>query len=87
MDRNEGNKMKIGILTYYGVHNHGAVLQANALRTFLVNKGHEVTFLTFERNYDFITKEKAKKYQGGISSIPFYFKYLIDKGAFNIIYN
>ena len=25
--------MKIGILTYYGVHNHGAVLQANALKS------------------------------------------------------
>ena len=28
--------MKIGILTYYGVHNHGAVLQANALKTCLL---------------------------------------------------
>ena len=46
--------MKIGILTYYGVHNHGAVLQANALRTYLMGKGHEVSFLTFDRNYDFI---------------------------------
>lgn len=27
--------MKIGILTYYGVHNHGAVLQANALKSVL----------------------------------------------------
>ena len=66
--------MKIGILTYYGVHNHGAVLQANALRTYLTNKGHEVVFLTFERNYDFIPKNNAKKYQGGLSSIPFYLK-------------
>lgn len=40
--------MKIGILTYYGVHNHGAVLQANALRQVLLNKGHDCGFLEFE---------------------------------------
>ena len=79
--------MKIGILTYYGVHNHGAVLQANALRTYLTNKGHEVVFLTFERNYDFIPKNNAKKYQGGLSSIPFYLKYVFEKGIPNILYN
>lgn len=79
--------MKIGILTYYGVHNHGAVLQANALKTYLMNKGHEVTFLSFERNYDFIPKDKAKKYLGGFSSIIFYTKYLFEKGIANILFN
>lgn len=43
--------MKIGILTYYGVHNHGAVLQANALKSVLQKMGHEVSFVSFERNY------------------------------------
>ncbi|GIC73081.1 hypothetical protein LFLT20_00850 [Limosilactobacillus fermentum] len=43
--------MKIGILTYYGVHNHGAVLQANALKSVLQKIGHEVSFVSFERNY------------------------------------
>ncbi|MCR5637397.1 MAG: polysaccharide pyruvyl transferase family protein [Lachnospiraceae bacterium] len=79
--------MNIGILTYYGVHNHGAVLQANALKSFLVNRGHDVSFLTFERNYDFIPPKNAKKYKGGISSIPFYFKYVFEKGVPNITYN
>lgn len=31
--------MEIGILTYYGVHNHGAVLQVNALKMVLEEKG------------------------------------------------
>lgn len=38
--------MKIGILTYYGVHNHGAVLQANALKTVLEQKDMSVVFLS-----------------------------------------
>ena len=79
--------MKIGILTYYGVHNHGAVLQANALRTYLRKKGHTVYFLSFERNYDYIPPENAKKYKGGLASLPFYSKYLIEKGLSNILYN
>ena len=79
--------MKIGILTYYGVHNHGAVLQANGLKKCLNELGHEVSFLSFERNYDFIPKENAKKYKGGLTSIPFYFKYVFQKGISNILYN
>ena len=68
--------MKIGILTYYGVHNHGAVLQANALRRYLKYLGHDVFFLSFERNYDYIPKKNANKYKGGLSIISFYFKYI-----------
>lgn len=79
--------MKIGILTYYGVHNHGAVLQANALKTVLNQKGHECGFLEFERSYSNISQQQANKYKLGIGSIGFYAKYLIEKGAGNIIYN
>lgn len=32
--------MHIEILTYYGVHNNDALLQANVLKTILENKGH-----------------------------------------------
>lgn len=79
--------MKIGILTYYGVHNHGAVLQANALRTILAAKGHDAEFLTFNRNYDFISQEQSKKYKISLASIGFYFKYMAEKGVGNILYN
>ena len=54
--------MEIGILTYYGVHNHGAVLQANGLKRILEKQGHSVRFLSFERNYDYIPAEQTKKY-------------------------
>lgn len=79
--------MKIAILTYYGVHNHGAVLQANALKTVLESYGHDVEFLEFHRNYDYIPVNNAKKYKISLSSIPFYTKYLFEKGLGNILYN
>ena len=79
--------MKIGILTYYGVHSHGAVLQANALKSVLEKMGHEVCFITFERNYDYIPAKQSRKYKISLASIPFYAKYLIEKGPSNILYN
>ena len=79
--------MKAGILTYYGVHNHGAVLQANGLQRVLENMGHDVHILSFERSYEYISAEQTKKYKLGFSSIPFYFKYMLEKGAGNILYN
>lgn len=79
--------MKIGILTYYGVHNHGAVLQAYALKTVLEAKGHECGFLEFERSYANISQKQANKYKIGMGSIGFYAKYLMEKGAGNILYN
>ncbi|MDO5785718.1 MAG: polysaccharide pyruvyl transferase family protein [Eubacteriales bacterium] len=79
--------MDIGILTYYGVHNHGAVLQANGLQQVLRAMGHDVRFLSFERSYEYISEEQTKKYKLGLSSIPFYFKYMLEKGVGNILYN
>lgn len=40
--------MKIGILTFHRAHNYGAVLQAYALQTVLVNMGHKVFFIDYE---------------------------------------
>ena len=79
--------MKIGILTYYGVHNHGAVLQANALKTVMEGKGHECGFLEFERSYSNISQQQANKYKFGLGSIGFYAKYMMKKGLGNILYN
>lgn len=79
--------MILGILTYYGVHNYGAVLQANGLQQVLKRLGHDVRFLSFERSYEYIPTEQVKKYKIGIGSIPFYFQYLLKKGLGNILYN
>ena len=79
--------MKVGILTYNDVHNHGAVLQANALRTVILAKGNECEFLEFDRDYSMISKQQANKYKIGLKSIPFYMHYLCEKGIGNIIYN
>ncbi len=79
--------MKIEILTYYGVHNYGALLQANALKTVLTAMGNECYFSSFTRNYDMIPADQVKKYKIGIGSIPFYFKYLINNGVGNIFFN
>lgn len=39
--------MKIGILTYHRSHNHGALLQAIALRKVLEDMGHQVSFIDY----------------------------------------
>ncbi len=79
--------MKIGILTYYGVHNHGAVLQANGLKSVLERLGHDVYFLTFERGYEYIPVSQTRKYKISVRSILFYFKYILGKGIGNVLYN
>lgn len=79
--------MKIGIITYYNVHNHGAVLQGNGLKKILQSLGHDVYFLTFNRNYSYISSEQSKKYDIGLASIPFYLKYIMQKGLGNIWFN
>ncbi len=79
--------MEIGILTYYGVHNHGAVLQAYGLKRVLEKKGHHVLTLTFERNYDYIPVELKRKYEISFRSIHFFCKYMAEKGISNVLYN
>ncbi len=79
--------MDIGILTYYNVHNHGAVLQAYALQQVLKNAGYNVKFLRFTRNYDCIDEKKANKYKMSLRSIGIYTKYLVNNGIGAIIYN
>lgn len=79
--------MDIGILTYYGVHNHGALLQANALKNVLEERGHSCSFLKFERDYSNISSTQMSKYKVGIGSIFFYIKYLFEKGTGTFIYN
>ena len=46
--------MKIGIITHYDVHNHGALLQLNALIRILSSLGIEAQALQYDKNYDFL---------------------------------
>lgn len=79
--------MNAGILTYYNVHNHGAVLQANALRTIIMSLGHQCKFLAFDRDYSMISQKSVAKYKISTRSIPFYIQYLCERGIGNVIYN
>ena len=79
--------MKIGIITHYDVHNHGAQLQMFALITALRQKGYDVEALTYKKNYDFLDIGIENKYNISVKSIPIYIKYLFEKGIFRTIYN
>ena len=43
--------MKFGIITHYDVHNHGAILQLNALKEFLATRNIDAQALQFDKNY------------------------------------
>lgn len=79
--------MRAGILTYYGVFNHGAVLQANALKMVIRSMGHECEFVSFHRNYDYIPEGQDRKYNLSIRSVGLYARYLARKGGANTLYN
>lgn len=79
--------MKIGILTHYNVFNQGAQLQMSALRHWLEDLGHEVSILTYEKNFDFDKGEESKN-SGSLSALPYYIKnYLIEKGLGLTLFN
>lgn len=42
--------MKIGVLTWFKTVNHGAVLQAYALKSYLEQQGHDVWMLDYDRH-------------------------------------
>lgn len=58
--------MRIGVLTWYKVVNHGAVLQAYALEKCIENYGHEAIMLDYQRNLDSMDDELMKKIIRGI---------------------
>lgn len=79
--------MKIGIITHYDVHNHGAVLQMYALEKVLENFENEVRGLTFHKNYDFLESYAENKYNISLKSIPYYIGYLFEKGFKKTYFN
>lgn len=79
--------MKIGIITHYDVHNHGAQLQLDALIKVLTNLNHQTQVLTYKKNYDFLEEWAEKKYEISLKSVPFYIKYLYEKGIIKTLFN
>lgn len=80
--------MKIGIITHYDVHNHGAILQMNALiKVLRKNFRVEAHALQFDKNYDFLGRELKAKYEIGIKSIGIYVKYLFERGLKLFLFN
>ena len=78
---------KIGIITHYDVHNHGAHLQLYALQQVLREFGYNASALRYTKNYDFMPIDSSKKYNITLSSIPFYFRYLMKKGVRKTLFN
>lgn len=78
---------KIGIMTHYDVHNHGAHLQLYALKQVLSGLGFDAAALQYNKNYDFMDKNATGKYTISLASIPYYLKYLVKKGFCKTIYN
>ncbi len=79
--------MKIGILTHYNVHNHGALLQLYALKAVLEKNGNEAKALTFKKNYDFMPTDADKKYEISLKSLLFYLSYLKKFGLARTLFN
>lgn len=80
--------MTYGIITHYDVHNHGAVLQLNALvKVLRENFGIEASALRFEKNYDFMGNELKAKYDISLRSVGIYLKYLRQKGLRQTLFN
>ena len=68
--------MKIGIITHYNVHNHGALLQLYALKSVLEKGNNDVSALTFKKNFDFMESGIDKKYDISIKSLFWYLSYI-----------
>ena len=79
--------MKIGILTHYNVHNHGAILQLFALARVLRDMGHDAKALQYKKNFDFLPDYAKVKYDIGVKSLPYYARYFVANGLGRTLYN
>lgn len=79
--------MKIGIITHYNVHNHGALLQLYALKKVLEKNGNDVKALTFKKNFDFMEEGLDKKYDISVKSVVWYLKYVLQIGLKRAFFN
>ncbi len=78
---------KIGILTHYQVHNHGAILQMHGLFNTLKKLGAEPCVLTYKKDFSFISDSLADKYNISLKSLPYYLGYLLKKGLKKTFFN
>lgn len=80
--------MTYGIITHYDVHNHGALLQLNALTKVLRRDfGIEARALRFDKNYDFMGRNMKAKYDLSAKSVGIYLRYLLDRGISDVLFN
>lgn len=80
--------MKVGIITHYAVHNHGASLQLNALIKVLKKKFNaEAQALQFETNYDFADKSVKDKHRISVRSIGYFLNYIRERGIKIFLFN
>ena len=80
--------MKFGIITHYDVHNHGAILQMNALKKVLEQRFNiAADILQYTKNYDFMGCDKKYKYEFSIKSIKQYIYYLRSRGVRLFLFN
>lgn len=79
--------MKIRILTHHSVHNHGAILQLYGLMQVLKKYDDTVCALDYKKNFDFLEDYADQKYNISLKSIPFYMKFLKEKGIKRTIFN
>lgn len=80
--------MQYGIITHYDVHNHGAVLQLNALSQVLKqNFQIEAKALQFDKNYDFLGIGMKAKYNISLRSAGIYLDYLRHYGLSRTLFN
>lgn len=69
------------------MHNHGAILQLNALIRVLDSKGIEARALQFDKSYDFMGQSLKAKYEISFKSARLYLKYIKEKGVGCTLYN
>jgi len=79
--------MRIGIITHYDVHNHGALLQLNALIKILSKQGIQAQALQYDKNYDFLGVKLKNKYNISVKSIFFYLNYIRKEGIKKTLFN
>lgn len=80
--------MKIGIITHYAVHNHGASLQLNALIKVLKRDFNaDAQALQFETNYDFADKSVRDKHKISINSVGYFLNYIRKRGLKLFLFN
>lgn len=79
--------MKYGIITHYDVHNHGALLQLNALIKVLNQYHIEAEALQFDKNYDFLGVGLKSKYNISVRSFGVYSRYLLEHGIKRTLFN